>query len=91
MCLAQGHNAVPPVRLEPATTRSRVKHLTTESHCIKPNIFANSPNIICIICVRHLGLTFSALYSLSSLLNAENLEFCIYANISIKYCLNQNR
>ena len=30
MCLAQGLNAVPPVRLEPATLRSRVKHPTTE-------------------------------------------------------------
>ena len=30
MCLAQGHNAVTPVRLEPAALRSRVKHSTTE-------------------------------------------------------------
>ena len=30
MCLAQGHNAVTPVRLEPAAPRSRVKHSTTE-------------------------------------------------------------
>ena len=30
MCLAQGHNAVTPVRLEPAATLSRVKHSTTE-------------------------------------------------------------
>ena len=29
MCLAQGHNAVAPVRLEPTETRSRVKHATT--------------------------------------------------------------
>ena len=28
--LAQGHNAVTQVRLEPAATRSRVKHSTTE-------------------------------------------------------------
>ena len=28
--LAQGHNAVMPVRLEPAALRSRVKHSTTE-------------------------------------------------------------
>ena len=28
--LAQGHNTVTPVRLEPATLRSRVKHSTTE-------------------------------------------------------------
>ena len=30
MCLAQGHNAVVLVRLEPATPRSQVKHSTTE-------------------------------------------------------------
>ena len=30
MCMAQGHNAVPPVRLQPATLRSGVKHSATE-------------------------------------------------------------
>ena len=30
MCLAPGHNAVMPVRFEPATPRYRVKHSTTE-------------------------------------------------------------
>ena len=30
MCLAQGRNAVAPVRFEPAAPRSRVKHSTTE-------------------------------------------------------------
>ena len=30
MCLAQGHNAVMPLRLEPATPQSQVKHSTTE-------------------------------------------------------------
>ena len=30
MCLAQGHNAVLPVRLEPATPQSRDKHSTIE-------------------------------------------------------------
>ena len=30
MCLAQGHNVVMPVRVEPATRRSRVKHSFTE-------------------------------------------------------------
>ena len=29
-CLAQGHNAVPPVRLKPTTPPSLVKHSTTE-------------------------------------------------------------
>ena len=30
MCLAQGHNAVTPMRLEPTALRSQVKHFTTE-------------------------------------------------------------
>ena len=30
MCLAQGHNPVMPMRLEPVAPRSRVKHSTTE-------------------------------------------------------------
>ena len=30
MCLAQGHNTVTPVKLEPAALRSQVKHSTTE-------------------------------------------------------------
>ena len=30
MCLAQGHNAVKPVRLEPAAPQSKAKHSTTE-------------------------------------------------------------
>ena len=29
-CLAQGHNAMQPIRLEPATPRPQVKHSTTE-------------------------------------------------------------
>ena len=33
MCLAQGHNAVTPVRLEPTTPLSQVKHSTTEPLC----------------------------------------------------------
>ena len=36
MCLAQGHNAVMPLRLEPASSRSRVKHSTTEP---QPSLF----------------------------------------------------
>ena len=30
MCLAQGHNAVMPVSLEPTAPRSQVEHSTTE-------------------------------------------------------------
>ena len=33
MCLAQGHNAVTPVRLEPAASQSQVKHSTTKPLC----------------------------------------------------------
>ena len=33
MCLAQGHNAVRPVRFEPMAPRSGVKHSTTEPLC----------------------------------------------------------
>ena len=33
MCLAQGHNAVTPVRLKPASPPSQVKHSTTEPLC----------------------------------------------------------
>ena len=39
MCLAQGHNAVSPVRLEPATLGSRVKHSTTVLHKHKIILF----------------------------------------------------
>ena len=35
MCLAQGHNAVTLVKLEPAVPPSRVK-LSTTSHCVPP-------------------------------------------------------
>ena len=37
MCLAQGHNAVTPVRLKPAASWSQVKHSATEplsSKCV---------------------------------------------------------
>ena len=33
MSLAQGHNTVTPVRLEPEAPRSRLKHSTTEPLC----------------------------------------------------------
>ena len=37
MCLAQGHNAVTPMKPEPAALRSRVKHSTTEPLRTKHN------------------------------------------------------
>ena len=33
MCIAQGHNAATPVRIEPTALRSPVKHSTTEPLC----------------------------------------------------------
>ena len=42
MCLAQGHNAVTPVRLEPAAPQPQVKHSTTEP----PNGNVVTPNKI---------------------------------------------
>ena len=48
MCLAQEHNTVtlvsPPVRLEPAAPRSRVKHSTTELPKIAFTVEANTMN-----------------------------------------------
>ena len=35
MCLANGHNTVTPVRLEPAAPQSRAKHSTTEPLCFR--------------------------------------------------------
>ena len=45
MCLAQGHNTVMPVRLEPMAPQSRVKHSTTELPCWiwnRTNLLLNS-------------------------------------------------
>ena len=45
MCLAQGHNTVTPVRLEPPAPWSRVKHSTTESlRSLVPDQTAPSAN-----------------------------------------------
>ena len=41
-CLAQGHNTMPPVRLEPPTLRSWVQHSTTESLRSWSDLFANA-------------------------------------------------
>ena len=51
MCLAQGHNTVTRVRLEPAAPWSRVKHSTTEPLCspltlLKPMKFAIKFNTV---------------------------------------------
>ena len=42
MCLAQGHNAVTQVRLEPPVPRSRIKHSTTET-LRSSFLFCNKP------------------------------------------------
>ena len=47
MCLAQGQNAVLPVRLEPATTQSLVKHSTTEPlHYMSQMLHSSSTYIL---------------------------------------------
>ena len=48
MCPAQGHNAVTPVRLEPAAPLSRVKHSTTEPLC-SPYPASKELNALCAI------------------------------------------
>ena len=63
MCLAQGHNAVTPVRLEPAAPRSRVKQSTTEplrSHVI--SCFMDGVGIR----IRNFLITKLTLYKLSN-------------------------
>ena len=59
MCLAQGHNTVRPVRLEPSAPRSPVKHSTTE------------PLILVQLGSLHAYLTLSPLAE--TLLSADNL------------------
>ena len=39
MCFAQGHNAVTPVRLQPAAPRSQVKHSTTALPIVQDQIY----------------------------------------------------
>ena len=52
MCLVKGHNAVTPLRLEPTTPRSWVKHSPTEPLCSIIPISVNLDNNNC-----HLTLT----------------------------------
>ena len=46
MCLAQGHNTVTQVRLEPEAPQSRAKHSTTEPLCSLAPVMA--PDKTCI-------------------------------------------
>ena len=59
MCLVQGHNAVPPVRLESATLRSRVKHSKTEP--LRSNKFTFSRHLRKIVCASNEGSGETAL------------------------------
>ena len=58
MCLAQGHNTVKSVRLEPTTPQSRVKQSTTEPPYILESTFTNSedPDEMQHYAAFHLGL-----------------------------------
>ena len=51
MCLAQGHDAVTPLRLDTAALRSRVKHSTTEPLC-SPSANGQGMGILVAILVR---------------------------------------
>ena len=53
MCLAQGHNAVTPVRLKPAAPHSRVKHSTTEPRRSLKVMNENETNMILVKGGRH--------------------------------------
>ena len=46
MCLAQAHNAVTPVRLEPTALRSQVKHSTTEPLHSHEIIFGSGGDVV---------------------------------------------
>ena len=52
MCLAQGHNSVTPVRLEPLALRSRVKHSTTKPLRSLCSILTTVNINICFGCVK---------------------------------------
>ena len=54
MCLAQGHKAVSPVRLEPAAPRFRVKNSTIEP--LRYHIAASTNLATCTIISIHLDL-----------------------------------
>ena len=75
MCLAQGHNTVTPVRLEPAALRSRVKHSTTEQLCSHPlGFFCQITSGLC-------DFTIQPLLSSMWLAYAESDIYSLYAKL----------
>ena len=54
MCHVKGHNAVAPMRLEPATPLSQVKHSTTEQLRSRVCVRACVCACVCGACVRAL-------------------------------------
>ena len=56
MCLAQGHNAVTPVRLEPGVSKSCVKHSTTESLCSHIEFLKSN------LCAKQVSKQYGAIY-----------------------------
>ena len=61
MCLAQGHNAVTLVRLEPVTPRSQVKHSSIKPLCSRANLWSepSSTSLLCVWEERLHQLVFS--------------------------------
>ena len=55
--LAQWHNTVPPVRIEPANPRAHVKHFTTESHWRMPCCKINQYTIIICFIIDIFGMS----------------------------------
>ena len=88
MCLAQGHNAVTPVRLAPAAPRSRVKHSTTEP--LRSLVLINSTGhdemSNDVVLMTHVVLIH--LYANSKIeINAFNICAFCYSNAKGKYVI----
>ena len=88
MCLAQGHNAVTPVRLEPAALRSRVKHSTTEP---LRSLFHRWINTLCLTdFYMEMSMGVSLLRNAQSLLTGRTIPWAIWINdyqLNIKPCI----
>ena len=78
MCLAQGHNAVTPVRLEPAAPRSWVKHSTTEPLRSRYIFFL----VFCHVCIWCPRSCVELDYIVSSPLPSSLLSFTIKKIVS---------